>query len=245
MAKRFTDTDKYKKRFIRSLKGPYKLLWDYLYHDCDHAGIWIVDFEIAQIYLGPDMDVEEHEALLLFNEGKDRVIPFCDDKKWFIPGFVEFQYGDLNPENRAHKSVITLLQKYDLLDKFNKGLNKDLKTPSKGCKDKDKDKYKDKVKDIVKFFNETCGTKYRDSTKSINESISARLGEGYTVDDFKTVIRTKYNDWKDDQKMREYITPDTLFRPSNFPKYLNKVKPSGGGDITADIDPTEIARGYK
>ena len=51
MAKRFTDTNKYKKPFIRGLQGAYKLFWDYLYHDCDHAGIWIVDFEIAQTYL--------------------------------------------------------------------------------------------------------------------------------------------------------------------------------------------------
>ena len=47
--KRFTDTDKYKKPFIRGLKGAYKLLWDYLYHECDNAGVWIDDFDVAQI----------------------------------------------------------------------------------------------------------------------------------------------------------------------------------------------------
>ncbi len=223
MAKRFTDTEKYKKHFIRGLQGAYKLLWDYLYHDCDHAGIWIVDFEIAQIYLGSDMLVNEVDALGFFNKGENRIIPFCDNKKWFIPGFIEFQYGDLNPENRAHKSVINLLKKYGLLENYNKGLTKGLVTPSKGCKDKDKDKDKDKVKEIIDFFNAICSTKYTYKNKSINEMIFGRLSEGYIIDDFKFVIETKFGDWKNNPKMREHITPNTLFRPSNFPKYLNKI----------------------
>ncbi len=44
MSKRFADTDKYKKPFIRNLPAAYKLLWDYICLDCDHAGIWQVDF---------------------------------------------------------------------------------------------------------------------------------------------------------------------------------------------------------
>ena len=59
MAKRFTDTEKYRKPFLRGLQGAYKLLWDFLYHDCNHAGIWIKDFEIAQIYIGNDMPINE------------------------------------------------------------------------------------------------------------------------------------------------------------------------------------------
>lgn len=109
MAKRFTDTDKYKKPFIRGLRGAYKLLWDYLYHECDHAGIWIVDFEIAQIYLGSDMPVNKKDALKYFNLGENRVIE-VNGNKWFLPSFIEFQYGELNPENRAHNSVLTILQ---------------------------------------------------------------------------------------------------------------------------------------
>ncbi len=218
MAKRFTDTEKYKKPFIRSLLGAYKLLWDYLYLNCDHAGIWIVDFEVTQIYLGKDMSVNKEDALEYFNKDKQRIITFEDGKKWFIPSFVDFQYGDLNPENRAHNSVIKILKKYNLSKKYDKTLIR----PLEGCKDKDKDK--DKVKEIVQFFNQTCGTKYKETTKAIIESINGRLNDGYNIDDFKFVIKNRFEKWKDDPKMREYITPDTLFRPSNFPKYLNQVK---------------------
>ena len=130
MAKRFTDTNKYKKPFIRGLKGPYKLLWDYLYHDCDHAGIWIPDFEIAQVYLGDDMPVTKEGALECFG---NKIIVVSEDK-WFIPSFIEHQYGKLSEDNRAHRSVLIILDKLGLIN--NKGLIRGLE----GCKDKDKDK---------------------------------------------------------------------------------------------------------
>ena len=147
MAKRFTDTNKYKKPFTRGLQGAYKLLWDYLYHDCDHAGIWIVDFDIAQMYIGLDMKVNKVDALKYFNDGEVRVIEFAEGKKWFIKPFIEFQYGDLNPKNRVHQSVIKSLSKENLYDN-----NKGYTSPLQGVKDKDKDKeyYNDNGEKISK-----------------------------------------------------------------------------------------------
>jgi len=149
MGKRFTDTNKYKKPFIRGLQGAYKLLWDYLYHDCDHAGIWIVDFDIAQVYLGADMPVNRADALKYFNKDEKRIIEIDNGSKWFIAPFIEFQYGELNEQNRAHNSVIQILKKYKLYK------NKPLASPFKGAMDMDKDKDKDKDKDIdmVKDMN--------------------------------------------------------------------------------------------
>jgi hypothetical protein len=153
MAKRFTDTNKYKKPFIRGLQGAYKLLWDYLYHDCDFAGIWIVDFEITQLYLGADMPVNKKDALKYFNADEKRIIEFDNGKKWFIKSFVEFQYGILNPENRVHFSILKELTKH----KVDKGLISSLQ----GAKDKDKEKEMDKDKDfidqIIQLFVEAHG----------------------------------------------------------------------------------------
>ncbi len=142
MAKRFTDTNKYKKSFIRGLQGAYKLLWDYLYHDCDHSGIWIVDFEIAQTYLGNDMKINKAKALELFNSDEQRIIELDGGKKWFLPSFIEFQYGFLSEKNRAHTSVIINLNKHNLLeqDLTLKKTIKPLTSPLQGGKEKDKDK---------------------------------------------------------------------------------------------------------
>ena len=114
MAKRFTDTEKYKKHFVRSLKAPYKLLWDYILCDCNHAGIWIVDFEAARMYLGKDIKLSESAALEAFNKEEKHVIPIDYGDKWFIVGFIEYQYGVLNPKNRVHASVIKMLERYGL-----------------------------------------------------------------------------------------------------------------------------------
>jgi hypothetical protein len=138
MAKRFTDTEKWKKPFIRGLQGPYKLLWLYICDDCDHAGIWQVDIDVAQIRIGEKIDI--NEAIKIFDE---KIIIFDKGNKWFIPSFIEFQYpSGLNPDNRAHNSIIILLEKYKLLDKQNKPLTR----PLQGCKDMDMDMVKDKDK---------------------------------------------------------------------------------------------------
>lgn len=109
MAKRFTDTDKWKKPFIRALDAPYKLLWFYILDDCDHAGIWQVDFEVAQIRIG--QQVNEADAIKIFG---DRVEIFHEGKKWFLRDFVTFQYGQLTEKNRLHQSVLNLLNKNNL-----------------------------------------------------------------------------------------------------------------------------------
>lgn len=114
MAKRFTDTEKYRKHFLRSLSAPYKLLWDYILCDCNHAGIWIVDFEAARMYLGKDVRLNEKVALQAFNKDEQRIIPIDCGDKWFVVGFIEYQYGQLNPKNRVHASVIKMLERYGL-----------------------------------------------------------------------------------------------------------------------------------
>ena len=139
MAKRFTDTGKWNKPFIRTMKSPYKLLWLYILDECDHAGIWQVDLDVAQIKIGEKLNIDT--AIHFF---KDKIYVFDNGNKWFISDFIDFQYGILNPTNRAHNSVITILNKYNI------DINKPLTSPLQGAKDKDMDK--DIDKDVYKKF---------------------------------------------------------------------------------------------
>ncbi|MFA6569685.1 MAG: hypothetical protein WCT77_00405, partial [Bacteroidota bacterium] len=116
MAKRFIDSNLFKKNFIRGLKAPLKLLWVYLFCDCDNAGIWEVDYEISTIYLGFKVDKKEIEKL------GSRVIFLDNENKIFIPDFIGFQYGILNENNPAHKNVIKELIKYNFYDSDNKSV---------------------------------------------------------------------------------------------------------------------------
>lgn len=150
MAKRFIDTDIFKKPYIRGLQAPYKLLWLYILTDCNHAGLWDVEIDVAQLKLG--VKVKESDALIAF---AGKVIVVKTGEKWFIPSFIEFQYGKLNPENRAHASVINLLSAHNLyfdgeLVLLGKEENKGLTSPSEGCKDIDKDKELDKDKEVAR-----------------------------------------------------------------------------------------------
>lgn len=76
-------------------------------------------------------------------------------------------------------------------------------------------------KEIVDYLNTVCGTVYRASSKATQRLISARLHEGFTVEDFKAVIRTKHAEWANDAKMRKFLRPETLFG-TKFESYLNQ-----------------------
>lgn len=76
-------------------------------------------------------------------------------------------------------------------------------------------------KEIIVYLNETCGTNYRESSKATQRLIKARLNDGFTVDDFKTVIYKKAKQWKDNSKMCAYLRPQTLFG-TKFEGYLNE-----------------------
>ena len=77
------------------------------------------------------------------------------------------------------------------------------------------------VLEIIDYLNNTCGTNYKPKSKKTKELINARMNEGYTVEDFKTVVFKKAKQWKDDPKMCRYLRPETLFGPK-FEGYLNE-----------------------
>ena len=78
------------------------------------------------------------------------------------------------------------------------------------------------IKQIIDYLNQKTQSNFKPNTEATKKSITARLKEGYTVEDFKRVIDAKVKDWADNSEMREYLRPQTLFRPSNFESYLNE-----------------------
>lgn len=74
--------------------------------------------------------------------------------------------------------------------------------------------------EIIEYLNQKTGSKFKPTTKPYVQAIRSRLKEGYTVEDFKTVIDKKCREWKG-TKLEKYLTPKTLFAPSHFDTYLN------------------------
>lgn len=80
---------------------------------------------------------------------------------------------------------------------------------------------------VIDYLNAKTGSKYRYSQSSMRH-ILARLGEGFSVDDCKSVIDKKCNEWLTDPKMQQYLRPETLFA-GKFEGYLNQqMQPPGG-----------------
>ena len=88
-------------------------------------------------------------------------------------------------------------------------------------KDIDNDISKDILSSAIDYLNEKCGTKFKASTKNTKKHVSARVSEGYTLDDFKKVIDNKVAEWGDNPTMCQYLRPDTLFG-TKFESYLNQ-----------------------
>ena len=76
-------------------------------------------------------------------------------------------------------------------------------------------------KRIIDYLNQKTGSRFRTNSKMAIRNIDARLGEGYSENDFYEVIDRKTSEWLADPKMSQYLTPDTLFG-TKFEKYLNQ-----------------------
>ena len=90
---------------------------------------------------------------------------------------------------------------------------------------KNKEKNNNIYSEVIKYLNEKANTNYRASTKNTQSFISARLKEGFTVEDFKKVIDIKAKNWIGTD-FEKYLRPATLFG-TKFENYLNEANKKG------------------
>lgn len=79
---------------------------------------------------------------------------------------------------------------------------------------------------IISYLNEKTGKAFKATTKGTKRLIKAKWNEGFTEEDFRTVIDIKSGQWIQDEKMNRYLRPDTLFS-GKFEGYLNEGKAQG------------------
>jgi len=148
MPKRYTDTDKWKKIWFRKLKNDHKVFWMYVLDQCDHAGIWEVDFELASYFCNGIKESEIRETFV------KQYHEFDNGKRWFIKDFIEFQYRGLDESNRVHNSVITILKRHGLykvlISFLHEAKDKDIYKDQDKVKEKDKEKGKNSKKNQLK-----------------------------------------------------------------------------------------------
>lgn len=77
------------------------------------------------------------------------------------------------------------------------------------------------VVDVIEHLNHVTGKNFSIMTESHGSYINKLVSKGRKLDDFKKVIETKYEEWKDDE-MSKYLRPETLFA-GKFDSYLNQI----------------------
>ena len=80
--------------------------------------------------------------------------------------------------------------------------------------------YNEVCTEIISYLNEKTSSRFK-ATKSYKGFINERLKEGFTKEDFFTVIDKKVKDWKGTD-YEKYLRPSTLFNASKFQGYLNE-----------------------
>jgi hypothetical protein len=174
MPKRFTDSNKWKDAWFMDLPAKYKLFWLYILDDCDHAGIWRVNFKVANFHIGEHLEPAEVKRFL---NGR---LTFISDDYWRIDKFVDFQYGGIK-NDQVGKSVQNILKKHDLL-----GADEGLDSPLAGTKDKDKakdeDKGKNKVNAKLEFYEDKveCFNEWQSNERLIEEILMLIQKFGFT-----------------------------------------------------------------
>jgi phage replication O-like protein O len=100
-------------------------------------------------------------------------------------------------------------------------------TPEKPPEAPPKDDTNDKngkpipYKRIIDYLNGKVGKHFKVTTPVTRTNIKARFNQGFTFEDFVTVIDRKYEDWKDDEYYSRFLRPETLFG-NKFDGYLNE-----------------------
>ena len=144
MAKRFTDTMKWNEDWYLDLSLIDKLFWIYICDNCDHAGIFKPNKRMFELLIGGEIDVQKF--LNTVNQDKARIC-VLGNGRWFLAGFIEFQYGNkLNPNNRVHKSILNILNDNDLnLEVFDTKVRLDAPT-------KDSKNIPESTQEVITYF---------------------------------------------------------------------------------------------
>lgn len=104
MAKRFTDTNKWRDKWFRGLNPIEKILFLYLTDNCDNAGFIEIDYDLWAYQIGLD-EIEIKDAFLSLKKNCEIIGDWC-----WISSFLHHQKNlPLKESNNAHKQIISLL----------------------------------------------------------------------------------------------------------------------------------------
>lgn len=160
-------------------------------------------------------------SLILNEAAKEGGLVKCTEDDWeLLFNLVSKQVGQKTVEQMIYDMRDVGLLEVDMFSVIVKNWKR-YQFPAPPAKaDEDLEK---KIDDVILAFNEITGSRYSKKTEGNRELIRGRLKEGRSVEELVAVIKDKFKKWGSDHKMKLYVRPSTLFRPTNFDNYLNEI----------------------
>lgn len=212
MSKRFLDTGFLDQKWIRKLTPEKKIFLIYLMLKCDNAGIIDLDIEDAEFWIGKKIGnplefLPESYLILIQNSSK-----------YFMPKFIEWQYGNLKSDKNIVKQARQILEKHSLIDnefnlkldniyiKLTQELPENQVTSNSNSKDNSKGKEVEKnlkptLEEFIQYFQEN----------GYSKELALRAWKGYEAANWHDSQGKKIKNWK--QKAQH-----VWFRDENKPQ---------------------------
>lgn len=92
--------------------------------------------------------------------------------------------------------------------------------------------YTPQSREVLEYLNQLAGKSYR-PVKANLDLITARLKEGFSVDDLCAVVQRKTEEWQGKPDMEAYLRPATLFGAQKFAQYSGQLSQSNGVRVDA------------
>jgi uncharacterized phage protein (TIGR02220 family) len=195
-------------------------------HNVDNNGV-SVDINYLKSFINDcfeenlfDKNLFEKYKILTSKSIQERFLLMTTRRKE-LSFFKEFVLCDLNADNCQINSRKIVIVNINNVNVSNNDVNEIIKGTKESKVNRKEEERKEKRNIIVQHLNQTCSKNYKPSTETTIKFITARLNDGFTVEDFIKVIDTKSSQWKGDSKDDKYLRPETLFG-TKFESYLNE-----------------------
>ena len=205
-------------RYDKNVCPNAKLLYGEITALCNQRGYcWANNYYFAELYNVSKTSISKWISQLV-NNG-------------YVVSAIQYKEGTKEILNRYLRIVA-----YPIEEKLNTPIEEKLKdntTVFNNTKNSILSDKPDGVEKIIEHLNQRIGTEYKTTTSKTISLINARLKEGFTIDDFFTVIEKKAAEWVNDEKMERYLRPETLFS-NKFESYLNQketIRPDPSDDM--------------
>lgn len=184
-------------------------------------------FQSDNVITSPGIQRRFQEAV----KEKARKNPRIIDKFWLLSkeetqSFIKVTHFENYSVNNADNSRNNLDNSvnYDTKEKKEKENNNYCQADKKSAgphMSKTNNQNSELIKQIIGYLNEKTGKSFKAEAAEARRHINARLNDGFTLEDFKTVIDNKTCQWLNNAEMNKYLRPMTLFS-TKFESYLNE-----------------------